>query len=551
MILGVVGDGPNLGLARGDVPEGSGLRIGKTAELSPVHRRARMDSVSLRRRCGRVIGLFTTQRLRQPASSTPLLHRKLAQILTRLDLIEGSHDYKAAVALFDAFPKDELFAAPPRSCGRGRRAAGAAGRRVRLLGRLGTDGRSVVADPAAAARALQRASCASACATCSPALRRRRRRRRTTCSARATACSVHFLVHAADGLPEVSTPRARARGRELARTWDDELREELVERVGDEPRARCSPRAGRARCPSHYKASTAAELAAARRRVLRAAARPASATSSSACRTTPDEPRRASRSTSAAPRSSSRPGDADARGPRAARDRGDPDAAARRATSIWVQEFRVLGAGRPAARPRRASARASRSCIARRLARRGGVGHAQPARGRGRPGLARRSTILRAYRKYRQRIGSRFTESYQNDVLVANPALTAKLVRYFELRFDPERAARRGRRDGAARGDPRRPRRRSSSLDHDRILRNQLGLIDATLRTNAYTRGPRRDGVQAALRRRAGDPAAARRCSRSTSTRPRWRASTCAAARSRAAASAGRTAWTTAPRSSA
>ena len=40
---------------------------------------------------------------------------------------------------------------------------------------------------------------------------------------------------------------------------------------------------------------------------------------------------------------------------------------------------------------------------------------------------------------YRQRIGSRFTQGYQNDVLAANPALTAKLVRYFELRFDPAR----------------------------------------------------------------------------------------------------------------
>ena len=63
--------------------------------------------------------------------------------------------------------------------------------------------------------------------------------------------------------------------------------------------------------------------------------------------------------------------------------------------------------------------------------------------------------ILRAYRKYRQRIGSRFTESYQNDVLAANPALTAKLVRYFEARFDPGAGARRGGRGGAARGDRR------------------------------------------------------------------------------------------------
>src|SRR5204862_3114354 len=43
--------------------------------------------------------------------------------------------------------------------------------------------------------------------------------------------------------------------------------------------------------------------------------------------------------------------------------------------------------------------------------------------------------ILRAYRKYRQRVGSRFTEGYQNEVLAANPEITAKLVRLFELRF--------------------------------------------------------------------------------------------------------------------
>ena len=93
--------------------------------------------------------------------------------------------------------------------------------------------------------------------------------------------------------------------------------------------------------------------------------------------------------------------------------------------------------------------------------------------------------ILRAYRKYRQRIGSRFTESYQNDVLAANPELTAKLVRYFATRFDPERE-----RDEAAETALREEILADLddvvSLDHDRILRNQLGLIDATLRTNAY-----------------------------------------------------------------
>ena len=59
-----------------------------------------------------MIGLFTTKAYAEPASESPLLHRKLQRVLAAEDLIEGSHDYKAAVALFESFPKDELFAAP-------------------------------------------------------------------------------------------------------------------------------------------------------------------------------------------------------------------------------------------------------------------------------------------------------------------------------------------------------------------------------------------------------------------------------------------------------
>ena len=101
-------------------------------------------------------------------------------------------------------------------------------------------------------------------------------------------------------------------------------------------------------------------------------------------------------------------------------------------------------------------------------------------------GLDRRQVaILRAYRKYRQRVGSRFTESYQNDVLVANSEVTAKLVRFFELRFDPELESDDDA-EQALRDEILRDLDQVASLDHDRILRNQLAVIDATLRTNAY-----------------------------------------------------------------
>ena len=109
----------------------------------------------------------------------------------------------------------------------------------------------------------------------------------------------------------------------------------------------------------------------------------------------------------------------------------------------------------------------------------------------------RQVDVLRAYRIYRQRIGSRFTEGYQNDVLAANPEVTAKLVRYFELRFDPahprdEAAEQALREEILADLDE------VASLDHDRILRNQLLLIDATLRTNAFA--PDREVIAFKLR---------------------------------------------------
>ena len=78
---------------------------------------ARMDYVGLRRVDphgvtegeARLIGLFTSKAYMVPAASIPILRGKLEGILEAEDLIEGSHDYKVIVQLFESFPKDELF----------------------------------------------------------------------------------------------------------------------------------------------------------------------------------------------------------------------------------------------------------------------------------------------------------------------------------------------------------------------------------------------------------------------------------------------------------
>ena len=60
----------------------------------------------------RMVGLFTSKIANESARLIPIVRRKLDSITRWEDLFAGSHDHKAVVALFDSFPKDELFTAP-------------------------------------------------------------------------------------------------------------------------------------------------------------------------------------------------------------------------------------------------------------------------------------------------------------------------------------------------------------------------------------------------------------------------------------------------------
>ena len=91
----------------------------------------------------------------------------------------------------------------------------------------------------------------------------------------------------------------------------------------------------------------------------------------------------------------------------------------RRRGETWVQEFRVLG---PDGGPLDLDDAGDRVAELLAAVQRGDAESDTLNRLVITAGLDRRQVaILRAYRKYRQRVGSRFTESYQNDVLAANP----------------------------------------------------------------------------------------------------------------------------------
>ena len=104
-------------------------------------------------------------------------------------------------------------------------------------------------------------------------------------------------------------------------------------------------------------------------------------------------------------------------------------------------------------------------------------------------------TVLRAYSKYLRQTGSTFSQDYMERTLAAHPHIARLLVDLFRARFDPA-APPAGGADAPA--DELTHQVLAAidavaSLDEDRILRSFLGLVLATVRTNAFQAG---DGGQ-------------------------------------------------------
>jgi glutamate dehydrogenase len=470
------------------------LLVSKTNRLSPVHRRARMDYVGIRRVApdgeiigeARLIGLLTTKAYAEPASETPVLHRKLLQVLAAEDLIAGSHDYKSAVSLFESFPKDELFAAPVEDL---RRAVvelmGMQAGQGRVLGRRDADGRS-----ASVIVALPKGRYDATLFDRLTAFLASRFEAETVDAHEVLAeedrVRVHFTVHRTEGdLPDVSFRTLEAEVLELARTWDDRAREELVARHGEE-RGRMLAKRWTQRLPESYKAAVTPAAAAddigAFERLFTGGQ-----SFHVALRNEPAGLTRIGlyRVGGKVELSQAMP-ILEHLGLRVVEER--PTRLIGSETDTWLQDFGVLGSDDKALDLEQCGDRVAELVAA---VWRGEAESDSLNRLVITTDLDwRRIAILRAYRSYRQRIGSRFTEGYQNDVIAANPHITAKLICIFELRFDPSREPDEEA-QAALREDILTDLDAVPSLDHDRILRNQLGVIEATVRTNAYRQGRR------------------------------------------------------------
>ncbi len=101
--------------------------------------------------------------------------------------------------------------------------------------------------------------------------------------------------------------------------------------------------------------------------------------------------------------------------------------------------------------------------------------------------------VLRAYTRYLKQIGFALSQAAVEATLIAHPRIARMLVQLFKLRLDPT-----GRDEQGAQSQVNAIEQaldRVSNLQEDRVLRQMLALVLATLRTNFWRTGPGHSGA--------------------------------------------------------
>ncbi len=466
------------------------LVVSKTNAFSTVHRDARMDYVGLRivdangvtESEARLLGLFTSKAYMAPAASIPILRGKLESILDAEDLIEGSHDYKVIVQLFESFPKDELFAIaqPDLRESLVGLLESEEHQRVRLFVRRDMLNRNVsvlVVAPRERFNAELRQQ-----------LQQMFLERfegesidyRLSLGESGDA-RIHFTIWPKDEIPQVPTDELENEVYRLTRTWEDRVFDVLAERVGDaEAKRLIEAHAGR--FPSYYRTSTPlTEAATAIVNVQRILNGDTALGVDVYNEIESDEGL-----TRVAVYSKEGKRDLSAMLP-LVEDLGltvveeVPTRLDDESEELFLHDFGVLGPDGAALDITSSAARVSEALTA---ALTGSAESDSLHHLIVNTGLDyRQINVLRAYRSYWHLVTPAFTKEYVAETLAAYPEITHDLVRLFEARFGPDG-------DEATEAELRLRvidhLEDVESLDHDRILRGFLGLIDATLRTSAF-----------------------------------------------------------------
>ncbi|HVB80894.1 MAG TPA: NAD-glutamate dehydrogenase domain-containing protein [Candidatus Binataceae bacterium] len=249
--------------------EGTALIMGKTHRMSQVHRRGLMDDVTIRRIApdghvigfDRFVGLFTSKAYSEEAQRIPVLRAKLRDVLEAEHATPGSHSYKELVAAFNSFPKEELFRAP----------VGELREQLHLILDLKNEAAVRVSAHYDPVRGNVVALVVLPRESFSAEVRKRIQQALGRildgelvyyylALGEGYRARMHFCFNAAP--PSAAQLRAmETEASQLARTWEDRLREELVERFGERRGQELAQRWLGA-FSLHYKASTTVARAA-------------------------------------------------------------------------------------------------------------------------------------------------------------------------------------------------------------------------------------------------------------------------------------------------
>ena len=96
------------------------VSVYKVNRRSTVHRRVPLDAITIKQidEKGKVtgeklfIGLFTSVTYSRSVSDVPLIRRKLRQVVEETGFARDSHDYRALSHILEKYPRDELFQMP-------------------------------------------------------------------------------------------------------------------------------------------------------------------------------------------------------------------------------------------------------------------------------------------------------------------------------------------------------------------------------------------------------------------------------------------------------
>jgi glutamate dehydrogenase len=479
---------------RARIEGGELLIYSKTNRPSTVHRRARMEYIGVRKVSpdgrivgeARMVGLFTSKAYSEPASRTPLIGRKLRRILELEDLVAGTHDYKAVVSIFESFPKDELFAASADELRAQVMALLALQeqQRVKVFVRRDLYGRSV-----SILVALPRDRYNGDVGRRLTHLFRQRFGGTSIDEhlefSETGLAQLHFTVHVAEGeIPDVSAAALEADVVEIARTWADRLREYLLSTLGQREGAARFDRWVE-RLPEYYSTSTPVELAAFdidRFEQLEQSDEAFSVALVNARDAGETLTRVRLYKLGGKVELSDFVPTLEALGLRVVEEvpthlaRDDED-------DRYLHDFGVLDADHRPIDVDEAGERIA-ACIA--AVWRGDSESDSLNRLVVTAGLrSDQVELLRAYRKYHHRVNASFPVDYKNEAFWSHPSVAAKLVRLFELRFDPSTPFDQAAQDAVV-AEVEADLDAVTSLEQDRILRNALGVILATVRTNRY-----------------------------------------------------------------